>query len=572
LPKKLKMFNLIKKHYLVIILAFAVGSLTCFPQIFAIKQVDNFQGVYKDIDNDETYYMARARDIVDGHSFLSNPYLYEYKNGYPMQFWLPDYILAKPLAILNINLYAGYFFYDFFLPFILTILTYGIFYLLTSSISLSFLGAALLHLNLFLSAFNRNPSPQFNFIFWLLLFLFWLKFLKKPNLFYTIAMGVVFGLLFHIYTYYWTFYVIFFALFLFLNYILKRPLPYKRYFFVFYTALIISIPYFFFWIKSMFLPYYAESLAMIGMINTHFPSGLKIVAGGCIVLSLLYFSHKKRIIDINSQSLLLFSGVLACLVAVNQHIITGKNMFFSSHYLMLSIFCFVFTFFYLLNLWIKKINVHYLKIILLILISGGIFYQPVIYAAAVIRGEAITYSETEIERQKYAPIFAWLNKNTPLDGVIFADGELSALIPVYTADNVFYAGSAGLYFMPTREIQERFILNHYWDEFGEDRAKNSGVLNSSYLTEYSHNLSKNKVRKLFFLPPKEYEKIPQEAVDKFLELVQEVKDKDFRQQLKKYRVDYFIWDKKNDLNWKVDELKFLESVYEINDMVVYKVK
>ncbi|MFA4941999.1 MAG: hypothetical protein WC582_05450, partial [Patescibacteria group bacterium] len=180
------MFKLIKKHYLVIILALVVGSLTCFPQIFAAKKVENFQGIYKTINNDETYYMARAKDVIDGHPFLSNPYLYEYKSGYPVEVWLPEYILAKPLTVFNIDLHKGYIFYDFLLPFILVILTYSILFLLTGSVFASFFGAAFLHLNLFWFQFNRNPSPQFNFIFWLLLYFVWLKFLKKSNLFYTI--------------------------------------------------------------------------------------------------------------------------------------------------------------------------------------------------------------------------------------------------------------------------------------------------------------------------------------------------------------------------------------------------
>jgi len=565
------MFNLLKKHYLIIILAFVVGSLTCFPQILAIKEVENFQGIYKTVNNDETYYMARAKDIIDGHSFLANPYIYEYKGGYPVQFWLPDYILAKPLALLNIDLHHGYLFYDFLLPFVLVILSYSIIYLLTGSIFLSFLGAAFLHLNLFLYSFNRNPSPQFNFIFWLLLFLFWLRFLKKPTLFYAIAIGVSFGLLFHIYTYYWTFYVVFFAIFLFLNFVLKRPLPHKKYLLAFYTALIISIPYFFFWIKSMSLPYYAETLARIGMIDTHFPSGRKILMWGCVILLLFYISYKKRIVPINSNSLLILSGILAPMIVVNQHIITGKNLQFSSHYWMLSVFCFIFAFAYLLNLWLNKIKIRYLKIVLLILISGYVFYRPVVYINAVVERKAVTYSEVEIEQQRYAPVFAWLNKNTLLDEVVYAYGGLSTLIPIYTANNVFAGGS--LHFMPDGEIYDRYLLNNYWEDFDEEKLRNSQTLRGAYyITKYNHDLSKNKIRKLFFLPPEKYIEIPEEKINDFLELARNMKEKNFEQQLKKYKVDYFIWDKKVNNSWPIEELTFLQFLYEVNDMVIYKVK
>jgi len=567
------MFNLLKKHYLVIILAFVAGGLTCFPQIFAIKQVNNFQGVYRTVSNDEAYYLARAKDIIDGHTFLSNPYLYEYKNGYPTEVWLPEYILAKPLALLNIDLHKGYLFYDFLLPSILVILTYSILYLLTGSVFSSFLGAAFLHLNLFLFQFNRNPSPQFNFIFWLLLYLIWLKFLKKPTLFYTIAMGAVFGLLFYIYTYYWTFYVVFFAIFLFLNFILKRPLPYKKYFLAFSIAFIISIPYFVFMIKDTGLPYYNETLARIGMIDTHFPSGRKIVMWGLVILLLLYASYKKRILSIGLRPILLLSGVLASIIVVNQHVITGKNMFFASHYWMLSAFCFIFAFVYLLNLWLNKIKIRYIKIILLILISCYIFYRPVINAIATVR-EDTGYSQIEIGEQRYTPIFSWLNLNTQKDEVVFPDEELSSLIPVYTADNVFYNANAGLHFMSDEDLWRRFVLAHYWNKIDVKFAQDNifYVRGYYYTALCDHNQSKNKIRKLFFLPPEACVKNSSGEIDKFLKLAQDVQSRDFYPQLKKYKVDYFIWDKKNDLNWPVNDLKFLEPVYEANDIAVYKVK
>jgi hypothetical protein len=559
---------------LVIILALVAGSLTCFPQIFAAKRVENFQGIYKNINNDETYYMARAKDIIDGHPFLSNPYLYEYKNGYPVEVWLPEYILTKPLAMFNIDLHKGYLFYDFLLPFILVILTYSILFLLTGSVFSSFLGAVFLHLNLFWFHFNRNPSPQFNFIFWLLLYLVWLKFLKKPNLFCTISLGVFFGLLFHVYTYYWTFYLVFFAIFLFLNFVLRKPCPYKKYFLAFGIAFVISIPYFYFLIKGMSLPYYIETVRRIGMIDTHFPSGRKIVMWGCVILLLFYASYKRKVLNIGSRSILLLSGVLAAMISVNQHVITGKNLQFSSHYWMLSAFCFVFAFIYLLTLWLPKIKFRYLKTGVIIVLIIFVFYRPAFAIKAVVGGEAVVYSQTEIEQQRYALLFSWLTENTSLDDVVFADDKISGLIPVYTANNVFSFGMASLFFMSDKESQTRFILNNYWDEFNEEYAINNkfGIWGAYYQTKYDHEQSKNKIRKLFFLPEKQYIKIPQEKIDEFLELVRNVKSKDFEEQLKKYRVDYLIWDKKNDLNWPVDKVKFLEPIYEVNDMAVYKIK
>jgi len=567
------MLAIFKKHYLILILALIAGTLTALPQILAIKKINNFQGIYKIANNDETYYLARGRDIIDGHSHLGNPYLFEHKNEQPVQFWLPDYILAKPLAIFNINIHYGYFFYDFIFPFALVLLTYYIIYLLTNEVSVSFLGTAFLHLNLFLYAFGRSPSPQLNFLFWLLLFLFWLKFLYQSNYKNAFIMGIFFGLLFHIYTYYWTFYIVFFVIYILVNIILKRHIEYKKYLLVTLIVFCFSIPYFISMLKSIGLPYYIESLTRIGMVNTHFPSGRKIFMWGFLTLILFFMAYKKKVIDINNKSLLLLSGILAAIITVNHHLITGKNLQFSSHYWMLSVFIFIFTLVYIINLLLEKIKYKKIKLVILVLVFLYIFYYPTTYAISIIEGDAISYSENSIKQQNYAPIFKWLNENTYPDEVVFANNELSGLIPVYTANNVFYFAMAGLHFMSDKEFQERFILNNYWHEYNEQYAIDNkfGIWGAYYQTKYDHEQSKNKIRKLFFIPPKEYIKIPQEKIDKFLELAKEIQSNDFESQLKKYRVDYLIWNKAADPDWKINDQKFLSLIIQVDDLAIYKV-
>lgn len=573
--KKLKMLKLIKKHYLIIILALAAGLMSSVPQIIAAKKVENFQGIYRNVNNDETYYLARARDVIDGHSRLGNPYLYEHKNEQPMQFWLPDYILAEPLAILNIkNIQHGYIFYDFLLPIILTLLSYSIIYLLTRSVPISVLSASFLHLNLFFYIFNRAPSPQLNFIFWLLLFLFWLRFLYKPSYKNAIITGIFFGLLFHVYTYYWTFYVVFFAVYLAINFLLKQKIEYKKYLIIGATAFIIAIPYFISMVKSTGLPYYAESLARVGMVDTHFPTGRKIVMWGAIVLILILISYKKKILEINKKSLLLLSGIFAAIITTNHNIITGKNLQFASHYWMLSVFIFVFTAVYLFNLIFKKTKNNNIKILLLTILFIFIFKAPFDNLMNILGGRTMAYSHEDIKKQEYATIFEWFNKNTTKDDVVFTNDEFSSLIPIYTSNNVYSNGIAGLHFMSDNELQERFIINKYWDEMDAQYAIDYkfSIWGSYHQTAYDINRTKNKLRRVFFMPEKEYTKIPKEDIDKFLEFAGEIKNNNLEEQLKKYRVDYFLQDKQNDINWKLDELDFLKPIMEVNNIIIYKVE
>lgn len=563
--------QLLRKHYSVLILALAVGALTVLPQVLAIKQVPNFQGIYKTVNNDELYYLARAKEVIDGHSAIANPYLYEHKNEPPVQIGLPEYVLARPLAILNIDLHHGFLFYDFLLPALGVILSYGIVYFLTKRVLLSFFTAAFLHLNLFLYIFNRSPSPQFNFLFWLSLFFLWLRFIEVPSLTRAVLVGLNFGLLFYIYPYYWTFYVVFFAVYIFLNYVYKQPIPYKQYLIIFGITLLVAIPYFINLGHSVSLPYYDETLSRIGLITSHFPSGRKIVMWGSLLLVLILLARYKKVVSLNPRLLLFISGTVAAMVTVNHHLITGKNLQFSSHYWQLSVFVFVFATAYLLSQWLALPKPYKQKIILFTILALVIFVRPLKYFSYVAAG-GLRYTPAEINQQRYAPVFEWLRRNTKPDEVVFANNAMSVLIPIYTANNVFFQSLAGLHFVSNGEVQERFVLNNFWDTFNPTYAvaNRFNIWGAYYPTLYDHNQSKNKIRSWFGLAEKEYVKYPPEAIDSFLRLAEKVQSQDFATQLKKYRVNYFVEDKKND-RWPIDKLLFLKPVFQTDDLLIYEV-
>jgi len=115
-----------------------------------------------------------------------------------MQFWLPDYLLAKPLGFLNISVQQGFSaIYDFIFPALLTLLTYLIIFVLTGNKIISLSGATFLHLGRFLYFFDRPTSPQFIFIFWLLTLFFLIKYIKSKQNIFAFSSAISFGLLFH---------------------------------------------------------------------------------------------------------------------------------------------------------------------------------------------------------------------------------------------------------------------------------------------------------------------------------------------------------------------------------------
>ena len=58
-------------------------------------------------------------------------------------------------------------------------------------------------------------------------------------------------------------------------------------------------------------------------------------------------------------------------------------------------------------------------------------------------------------------------------------------------------------------------------------------------------------------------------MDQFLDRVKAMTGQDFYTQIKKYRVDYLIQDQTVD-RWPIDRSPFLEPVFRINEIIIYK--
>lgn len=562
------MFQLIKNHYQIVILSIVIGLVSFLPQIIARNSLgEDFKGIYPTVNDDEIYYLARGQEIVDGHYFLTNPYLWEHKDESPMQFWLPDFLVAWPLKILNINISQGYRFYDFLMPVVLALLVYAIVFSFTERKNLALLGTVVINLGLFLSLFNRGPSPQFIFIFWLLLALFLVLFEKTKANKYFVLSAVTFGLLFYMYPYYWTYYVILFVIYFVLKVFFERNFVWKKYLFMFLGAGVISIPYFILYWQSTNLPFYQESVVRLGLLNTHFPSGFSIVFWGMVVLALFGLSFYKKKITINKFSLLLFSGTLAAMIAVNQHIITGKNLEFSSHYYHLSIVWYVFSAFYIISFWLENKKFIWLGRLAVLLVAGASIYSAI----------GVVYSQTKVSNsekdlQKYGPVLEWLKINTEKNSVIWADQKLSALIPAYTSNNVFYAREANLFFISDQEVKERFIINNYWSDFTDEFIKDNerAIWGTQYINSYAHLQSKNKIRGLVGLSKIESERLPELEINNFKSKSESLKKDSIDNLLKNYRVDYIVVDKFND-DFRIEDIDLPRPLVEFDNISIYSI-
>lgn len=588
--------------------ALILGFLMVLPFFyFQIKLGSGFEGIWPTVVDDESFYLARIKDVADGHSFISNAYLFEHKNGLPQQLFLAEWLLAQPLKLLKIDINIGRLIYNFLFPAAAFLLTYIALFLISRLRLVSAGFASFLFFGLYITSFIRPVSPQFNFIFWLTQFiLLWLlinyhnsnnanNHLNNPNenldnsehsdkirkFGLLSANALNFGLLFYIYPYYWTFYLIFFGILAVFYFWKERALFYKI-LMIASGGLILAIPYFYLNYLSSKLSYYTETLTRLGMIYTRFPSGIRIVFWSSLGLATFGLLLWRKIISWDRKSTFFISGLLASAVAVNQHVVTGRNFEFSSHYSMGTIFFLVFTAAYLASCLNpnncdknpnipngKKfglfgyVRIFGLLIVAIIIISGLLNY---------LKRSLVIYANHAYS-QDYASIFEWLNKNTQRDSVVYANRDISGLIPVYTADNVFYVREANLFFISDKEVLDRFIINNFFENLDPDFIlKNArAIYGVRYIDAYGHAVQSNKLRRVLGikLEPEIY--LPGEEIEKVVNRAKELQAGDFEKELKTYRIDYLIWDKNNNPNWRIN-LKLWKPVFESGGLLIYRTK
>lgn len=531
---------LIRKHYWAIILALGVGFLFLLLQIsFQLALGSDFKGIFRTINDDEQYYMARAREIVDGHFLLSNPYYLEHKNGQPMQFFLPDFLFGFPAIMLNIDIYVLFEVYDFILPAIIFLLVYCIFFLLIKNQFWSIFASCWMMLVQYFMYFNRPVSPQFIFPFALTLVIFLISILnsRKRRIFIILA-GINFGLLFHIYYYYWTYFSVLLVL-LISYYFWRKDFEHAKIFLsVFILGIIIGLPYFYQSWQALQLEVFAESMLRLGMLDTRFPSGIQIVIPALVLVVLYLFYFKKKL---NHFAFFLLAGLLSALIAVNQHLITGKNLLFSSHYEPISYFFIAFAFVYMFAQ--SKHAIKFLRSKMVKIIFSAIL----IIRFFPIFSEGLQFDQGKIEAQKYAPVLSWLNNNTAKDSVVMASGGVNALIPTYTHNNVLFHENAGLHFISNDEILDRFVTNNFWKkDLGSNYVKDNLFVfyNTQLKAKRGKAAQKNKVNKFLGREIEDLNAIsyPPEKIQRVLDSIASFDKERWIKSIDKYKVDYLVVD------------------------------
>lgn len=558
----------IRKHLAAMILAVILGLLICGPYWYYGRQLGSaFQGIYPQFADDSLFYLARIKDVSDGHATLSNAYLWEHKNGPPQQLFLAEWLLAQPLNWFRLGISKGQLIYNFILPTVIFLLTYGALWLVFRSRSWSlFLSSGLLFELFFFSLF-RPISPQFNFIFWLTQFIFlWLLVSREPSIrsrWLIWANILNFGLLFYIYPYYWTFYLILLCLLLIYYFFTERQLAVAL-FKIIIGGLILASYYFYYSAQASKLAYFDETLTRLQLVYSRFPSGINILAWSGGLLILFWLAWRLNLLKINRTTGFFAGGALASIIAVNQHVVTNRNFEFSSHYYMLAVFFSVFGFAYLVANLPPAYRRGLLSVVCLLLVFG--------FSLNLKRYLTFYVSAPPRSSQKAAAVFRWLNQNTEPESVVYADEDLSMRLPVYTANNVFYARYANLFFLSDAEVLDRFLINNYFAKVDQAfvAANERSIFGVRYVDRYGHMVQGNKLRRRLGLQPKPEIMIPPEAINTVLVRAKTIQKVPLVDLIRPYRLDYFIFTKTSAAEAAFKRLNLASLAFNDENYDIYK--
>ncbi|MDP3900381.1 MAG: hypothetical protein Q8Q23_04850 [bacterium] len=585
--------NFLKKYWAVVIGVIVVAVFTGLPSFLFFQRVGNdFAGVYPVNNGDTLFYLARTQEVFDGHKAINHQYFWEHKNSTYAQARGAEYFFGFIADIFHISLPALQIIMDFVSPAIIFILTY----LLLYTIAPHKYAAVILPLLTFTLAFGgitKPMHPQLSLPILIIFLIFWVRFIKnnQDKRFNAVLAGAFFGLLFLTYHYHWMFAITLTGIYFLILLLRQDWLNTKYYLLMWGVAVAAGIPYLLQFISGAKVPYYAEMLVRIGLYHSHLPETYPRLAVALVWLAFFIFFARYYKLEEKPAAQIIASLLIANVLFPNHQLITGIIVENANHWAWMPLFIFIISGHYIF--WvisrqqeqerkraiIKKIM---LAILFILIIAPAYRFstftlQPFLQLYAD-RSSAGFRPASPIDTknlQYYSTIFDWINENTEPDAVIFSDSRLMSFIPVYTRANVYNTEYAQWLPGSDQEIIERSLLTKFFDEdayvngeFQVEKFYNLIWAMTRQTEENTHTILDNyglswRLR---------YE--PKYSISQEKEKIQAVYAnlKIFGWDinlLKKYRLDYIIWDKNFKPEWKLDEYQQLSKVYEDNNVAIY---
>lgn len=464
----------IKKHRTVLALCAVTALLALIPVLNIWRGLGaEWQGVIPGY-GDEGLYYNQIHEIADGHFWYGNQYLIEHAEGPPSVIFAGHWLAALPLW-LGMPFIPAMYFNNVLWGIIFVLLGYWLLRELSLPKILSAFGSLFSYLTCY-GLMLRPSSRQEVYPFFLLFYIALIRFFKKPEEWSSIIfLGLATGATFYVFSYLWQTVVITLGL-LALYALYLRAWPLLR------STLLASAlggvlglsPLLYMLYLSNTYPYFLESVARFGLVDTHVPMAEVVYSGGWIgvLLALAAFVYW-RVPALREDNRFLFVAGFAAFTGLGLWIMEGSNLItgklletgehmrpFIGPWLPLAGIPLAWT------LWQRRGAVRgWNRAVVLIgmaalLFMGLVFVQRYFYSYIDIRGLTDDWREA----QSYAIPLQWIDAQQEEPIVIWNQNEsFNIYIPMLSRDYVLYSPGAMFTLVSNQEIQERYLVTNYFN-------------------------------------------------------------------------------------------------------------
>ncbi len=596
--------NLVILHRWAILVTFLIGLIFILPQTLSRLAIgDLYKGAPFLSQNDDETYLTNIQEIIDGHWLVSSPIFSGYKDSKTYILPIGEYLYALPHILTGIPvLLMVTILSKFVFPASLFLLVYILIYSLSQNggeekyTKLNAIAGGLLVVlgydfadpryifsslsgktgAVYASMWARLVNPITGSLFLMsYLILLWRSIKGNSRWLLSLISGVILALSAGYFFSYATGLAVTGVLFIIIllgrnNSCAKRIGMTMA---IGVIPLLIQLSHV---LLSGLLDGESSSLSKLGLFYTHSPLINTLLLVALVIFVFLMFLFYKKTTEENQNERWWWQFSLAILIglalAFNQQIITGLTIW-PQHFVQYSIpliYIVAIVVFYKIVLpWSKKLWFFGIMLIFLCTISWGL-WMSFQYQSRL---------EEYLNSQRYMKAFEWLQKETQDECVVFAIEDtyvLSNKITAYTHCDVYYSMNT-LYGVPQERIEHGYLS---WLTFRGVRAENiDGYLKENkeevYTTTFTNWMEKFKGSNYEWL-----DSIGDEgALDQWegnsiihlADAYRAFRKKDFKTELHKYRLDYVLWDKRRYPKWDPKIFPFLELVYTLDEISIFKV-
>ena len=582
---------------LTIILSATVFAVI-WPFVYIIKTAgSHWQGILPaGYVADSDFYILRMVKGTDNFPFGNNPFILENAGDTNPALSIADYLGAIPHKA-GLSVLGAVVFNAVFWNLILVFLLWLFLKQLGIKDNWSFYLIPAVYLNIY-GAMVRPVVAEIVlpfFLFFLLMFLVWLKRPTKQN---SLVFALSIAGVLYIYPYSWQF--AFAALGFYFLWLLKNHnwSQAKLLVIVIGGALIVGLPAVLSIYKIMTNALFPELLENVGSIQTRFPSELSFQLARWVIINSILRLSVARLMPTHGEDkgfrysrVFLMSigfGMLAVLMspfitgrdgAIGDH--TGRELFFWLSISTTTIAYLVFSHrdFFKLSFSIKAVIILFIAVNLIPVIkhSQRSIFQP------------FNADRTRIiAAQDYAKPIEWLNQYDDKPSVVLADGDIGSYFPIYSKFYTLdYIDAVYQYWVNKSEVQERVLLSSYFKELTLEELGTTTLIGNRYMRQFPDLEWKMRICKMFNFLRSTNECHPKTSSFTFDDLtfqkneeIQNLMEKynkeikpNINQLLKKYSVKYVIKDLlKGDPDFRVEKFKNIEEIYNDGRFVIYKFK